>query len=132
MSGFTLVELLVVIAIVGILSSMILPAVNRAGARAAGIECLNNTRQLTVAAMLYTQDFDGRLPYNIGGAGTGRGVGIQSSLNWADGILDWELTPDNTNTMMLARSGLGSYVSGNTAVYRCVRQQQGRCGVSTD
>jgi prepilin-type processing-associated H-X9-DG protein len=72
-----------------------------------------------VGWMLYADDYHGRLPYNIGGAGTGRGVGTRSPLNWAYGILDWELTPDNTNTLLLAETGIGPYVSGTIAVYRC-------------
>jgi prepilin-type N-terminal cleavage/methylation domain-containing protein/prepilin-type processing-associated H-X9-DG protein len=117
--AFTLVELLVVIAVIGILAALLLPALSQAKERALGVKCLNNCRQLTLGWMLYADDYQGRLPYNIGGVGTGRGVGTRSPLNWANGILDWELTPDNTNSMMLHESGIGPYLSGNNSVYRC-------------
>jgi prepilin-type N-terminal cleavage/methylation domain-containing protein/prepilin-type processing-associated H-X9-DG protein len=56
--GFTLIELLVVIAILGILTSLLLPAVARCKRKARAVEEMSTARQLMVAAQLYAQEND--------------------------------------------------------------------------
>jgi prepilin-type N-terminal cleavage/methylation domain-containing protein len=71
---FTLVELLVVVAIIAVLAALLMPALRGARATAVRVACMNNQKQLHVAAFGFAADNDDWIPYcrqlgegNVGG-----------------------------------------------------------------
>ncbi len=65
-TGFTLIELLVVIAIIAILAAILFPVFAQAREKARAITCVSNLKQIGLATLMYTEDYDECFPYAQG------------------------------------------------------------------
>ena len=68
--AFTLIELLIVVGIIGVLVAVLLPALSRAFAQAAGIKCVSNLRQIGQAELIYAANFRGYFVFSATNSST--------------------------------------------------------------
>jgi prepilin-type N-terminal cleavage/methylation domain-containing protein/prepilin-type processing-associated H-X9-DG protein len=120
--GFTLIELLVVIAIIAILAGMLLPAIGKAKAKAQGIACLSNHRQLTLAWRLYSDDNADVLLFASENTRVPRDRSSFAGA-WVTGTLDFD--PKNRANwdpdvpMGIRKSPMFKYCGNSLAIWKC-------------
>ncbi len=107
-SGFTLIELLVVIAIIAILAAILFPVFAQAREKARAITCVSNQKQLGLATLMYTQDYDECFPFAQGG-----NIDGQSGMTTAD-LIDPYIKAGNLNN-----NSAGGNAWPETSVWVC-------------
>ena len=114
---FTLVELLVVIAIISILAGLLLPALKKAKDMASSITCVNNEKQIGIAVIMYSTDYNGWFLFPF----------IGNGITWGGRLVD------ELDYLPKGRKGSSSVLlcpSGNPSTYFDLNQTYGLLALS--
>jgi prepilin-type N-terminal cleavage/methylation domain-containing protein/prepilin-type processing-associated H-X9-DG protein len=94
--AFTLIELLVVIAIIAILAAILFPVFAQAREKARQTSCLSNNKQMGLAKLMYSQDYDECMPLAFGW--------VNDAQGWYWNF--WHGAPQNWRAMTAVRAAI--------------------------
>lgn len=106
--GFTLVELLVVVAVIGVLVSLLLPAVQAARASARRNQCANNLRQIGLGLHQFTDVYAGEFP-GMSHARDRAESWVKSLAPYMENVDEVRLCPDDLPRQEAKSSRVTSY-----------------------
>ena len=121
--AFSLIELLVVISIISILASLLMPAIQAVRELAKGAVCSGNQRQIALAVITYTGEWEGMLPFSLC---EGQAPG------------EYALPPGEKDACWFSTASCGQYLGinlerawfgyarGNVKVLRCPNDRESR------
>ena len=116
-SAFTLAEFLVVLGVLALFTFTLLPALARTKGDSRAFQCLNNTRELTRAWRMWTDDNQDQLLYSSGLSS----APASDARTWVFGDVDFNGANRATWDVnyAIAKSPLWPYCGTNAGIWRC-------------